>query len=220
MYGGESSKKILAISFEGVRRAQAFAAWDGNRLVLMDLLESTGDPDAWLPAMLEDIEGKLDRGWVVMVEDRTASFPSRATAYNFDAMGPDGRTHLQSALDWYFALDGRGAVILKPEMRRYALRLGGANDILACKNDEKGRLVYDLRWESITPGHKALLMCVAGAVMEEPLSERWMRIFAGSVKPAKRPYVWPVFRVMDELYEARRQGYESHVDALEARKHV
>ena len=99
-------KRILAISLEGGRRAQALAAWDGERLIVTDIREISGNPDEWLPVMLADIEAKVERGWVVMVEDRTGSFPSRATAYNFDALGPDGRTHLQSVLDWYFALDG------------------------------------------------------------------------------------------------------------------
>lgn len=213
-------KKILTISLEGGRRAQALAAWDGERLIVMEIREITGNPDVWLPAMLKDIESKVDHGWVVMVEDRTGSFPSSATAYNFDAMGPDGRTHLQSALDWYFALEGRGSLIIDPSLNRYALRLGGDNDLIVRKTDERGRVLYDARWENVTAGHKALLMCVAGAVMEEPLSERWMRVFAGSVKSAKKPCVWPVFRVMRDLYETRRQGYENGVDALEARKHV
>lgn len=213
-------KRILAISLEGGRRAQALAAWDGERLIVTDIREISGNPDEWLPVMLADIEAKVERGWVVMVEDRTGSFPSKATAYNFDALGPDGRTHLQSVLDWYFALDGRGALIIDPAFGRYALRLGGENDIVVRKTDEKGRILYDARWENVSAGHKALLMCVAGAVMEEPLSERWMRVFAGSAKPVEDPPIWPAFRAMRRLYEAQGAGFERRVDALEARKHV
>ena len=59
----------------------------------------------------------------------------------------------------YPTADAQACGSFEAYMRRYALRMGGANDILACKNDDKGRLIYDLRWERITPGHKALLMC-------------------------------------------------------------
>ncbi len=213
-------KKILTISLEGGRRAQALAAWDGERLIIMEIREITGNPDVWLPAMLKDMESKVDHGWVVMVEDRTGSFPSSATTYNFDAMGPDGRTHLQSALDWYFALEGRGSLIIDPSLNRYALRLGGDNDLIVRKTDERGRVLYDARWENVTAGHKTLLMCVAGAVMEEPLSERWMRVFVDSAKPAKRPPVWPVLRSMRGLYETQHDRLEAAVEATENKKHV
>ena len=220
MGADDPRKRILTVSLEGERRAQALAAWDGERLIVTDIQEFFGSPEDWLPVMLQDMEAKVDRGWVVMVEDRTGSFPSRATAYNFDAVGPDGRTRLQSALDWYFALAGRGALIIDPAVNRYALRLGGENDLIVRKADDRGRIVYDARWENISAGHKALLMCVAGAVMEEPLSERWMRVFAGSVKSVQKPAVWPVFRVMNEVYERQQQGNENSVAALEARKHA
>ena len=45
------------------------------------------------------------------------------------------------------------------------------------RHDEKGRLVYDVDWNRITGGHKAVLMCVAGAVMELPFSDRWLNAF-------------------------------------------
>lgn len=216
----DQRKRILAVSLEGGRRAQALAAWDGAHLIVTDIQEISGNPDNWLPAMLQDMETKVDRGWVVMVEDRTGSFPSSATAFNFDVMGSDGRTRLQSALDWYFALDGRGALIIDPAVSRYALRLGGENDPIVRKTDDRGRLVYDARWENVSAGHKALLMCVAGAVMEEPLSERWMRVFAGSVKPVQKPAVWPVFRAMRTMMETTMVHHELRVEHLEAQKHV
>jgi len=216
----EYKKRILAISLEGGRRAQAFAAWDGERLIVTDIQDITGNPDVWLPVMLQDIEAKVERGWVVMVEDRTASFPSLATAYNFDTVGPNGRTHLQCVLDWYLALEGRGALIINPAYSRYGLRFGGENDPVVRKADEKGRVVYDARWENLSAGNKALLMCVAGAVMEEPLSERWMRVFAGTIKPQEKSPGWPVFRAMRGLYEKQSEGHNHRVEAMEARKYV
>ena len=220
MGADDPRKRILTVSLEGERRAQALAAWDGERLIVTDIQEFFGSPEDWLPVMLQDMEAKVDRGWVVMVEDRTGSFPSRATAYNFDAVGPDGRTRLQSALDWYFALAGRGALIIDPAVNRYALRLGGENDLIVRKADDRGRIVYDARWENISAGHKALLMCVAGAVMEEPLSERWMRVFAGSARPAQDALLLPVFRSMRALLEARLTSHEQRVEQIEAQKHV
>ena len=216
----ESKKKIMAISLEGIRRARAMAMWDGTHLIMTEVRDITGDPQAWLPDMIEDIESKVSNGWVVLVEDRTHSFPAKAIAYNFDTLGPDGRTNLQSALDWYFALDGRGSIILDPSMSKYALRLGREGDIIDAKNDEKGRLVYNVDWQAFNAGHRALLMCVAGAVMEEPLSEHWLRQFVGCIPPIKKPPIWPVLRVMRDLNESRFLRHEASVEAMEARKHV
>lgn len=217
----DGRKKILAISLEGTRRAQAVGMWDGANLILTELRDITGAPAQWLPTMLEDVRAKVASGWVVLVEDRTHSFPADAILYNFDAAGPDGRTNLQSALDWYFALDGRGSIILDPTMKRYALRMGNATDMIDVAHDEKGRLVYRVNWLEFSAGHRALLMCVAGAVMEDPLSEHWMRRFVGALPtPKKSRPIWPVFRVMAQDYETRRQRLEARVEEVEAKAHV
>lgn len=215
------SKKILAVSFEGPRPAQGAAMWDGNELYVKEIREIGVEAYVWIQTLIEDIKAKSELGWVVMVEDRTASFASPATAWNFDSVGADGRTNLQSALDWYFALNSRGQIFLEDKLARYKIGMGvGDQDMVYRKNDEKGRMRYEINWQQFTCGHRALLMCVAGAVLEEPLSDRWMTIFAGTYKKATPPPVWPVFRVMRELQEKRMRDIERQIEELEKRKHV
>lgn len=214
-------KKILAVSFEGPRPAQGAAMWDGKELYVKEIREIGVDAYAWIQTLMEDIKVKSGLGWVVMVEDRTASFASPATTWNFDSVGTDGRTNLQSALDWYFALNSRGQIFMEDRLARYKIGMGaGDQDMVYRKNDEKGRMRYEINWQQFTCGHRALLMCVAGAVLEPPLSDRWMKIFAGNYPKAKKPNVWPVFRVMKDLWHDRQHDLEDRINALEERKNV
>lgn len=216
----QGKKRILVICFEGGRPAQASAIYDGNNLYIMEINEISGDPYTWMQTMIEDTEKKSRAGWVVMVEDRTASFPPPATPWNFDAVLEDGRTKMQTAFDWYFTLLGRGSIIFEPTLKKYQLKMGGENDLVYAKNDDKGRLVYCVNWAEFKSGHRALLMCVAGAVMEEPLSDRWMNEFVGYLPKAKKPKVWPVFRTMKNLIRNQQADLENRISELEARKNV
>lgn len=216
----DSRKRIMTISLEGQQRAQAFAMWDGERLIVLELREIVGDPETWLPDMLQDINAKVESGWVVMVEDRTASFSTAATAYNFDEMGENGRTQLQEALDWYFSLDGRGAIILGDGMERYAIRRGGEGGLVDCTADEKGRMVYKIDWNRFGAGHKAMLMAVVGAVIEEPLSERWLRAMGGVKSKEVNGNSLRICSVLWEQYEKERADYHRRVDISEAKRHV
>lgn len=216
----ESRKRIMTISLEGQQRAQAFAMWDGERLIVLELREIVGDPETWLPDMLQDIDAKVESGWVVMVEDRTASFATAATAYNFDEMGENGRTKLQEALDWYFSLDGRGAIILGDGMERYAIRRGGEGGLVDCSTDEKGRLVYKIDWNRFCAGHKAMLMAVVGAVIEEPLSERWLRAMGNVKIGGDREDPLHIYAVLWGQYEKDRAAFEKSRDINEAKRHV
>ena len=169
--------------------------------------------------MERDIEAKVKGGWVVMVEDRTASFSSLATSFNFDAPAEDGRTNLQRALDWYFALESRGGIILGEGMERYAIRLSGELGLIDAGTDEKGRLVYRVDWRKFNSGHKALLMCVAGAVMEEPLSERWLRVMARCSARKRNDDALAVMRTINAITRGhdrtRAMRYEMKREALE-----
>lgn len=213
-------KRILAIAFEGTVPAQCVALYSGNELLVKELVEITVEPYAWMQIMLRDVEEKTRKGWVVMLEDRTASFSRHATSWNFDAVGADGRTNLQTCLDWYFMLQRRGQIFMGSELQRYEMRIGGEMDMIDAKNDDKGRLIYNINWRLFSSAHRALLMCVAGAVMEEQLSDRWIESFVGNLPEVKKPPVWPVFRVMKDLWKKQQLDFEAKVDAMEARKHV
>lgn len=215
----ESRKRILAIALEGTSKVQAMAVWDGQHLIVVELRDIKGNPEDWIEVMERDIEAKVQRGWVVMVEDRTASFSSLATSFNFDAPAEDGRTNLQRALDWYFALESRGGIILGEGMERYAIRLSGELGLIDAGTDEKGRLVYRVDWRKFNSGHKALLMCVAGAVMEEPLSERWLRVMARCSARKRNDDALAVMRTINAITRGhdrtRAMRYEMKRGALE-----
>ena len=215
------NKKILAVSFEGPRPAQGAAMWDGKELYVKEIREIGVEAYAWIQTLMEDIEVKSGLGWVVMVEDRTASFASPATTWNFDSVGTDGRTNLQSALDWYFALNSRGQIFMEDRLARYKIGMGtGDQDMVYRKNDEKGRMRYEINWQQFTCGHRALLMCVAGAAMEEPLSERWIKTFTGKLPERKKPNIWPVISTMKNYWASEQQRIEKAREEIEARKSV
>ncbi len=88
------------------------------------------------------------------------------------------------------------------------------------ENDDRGRSVYHVNWTNFKSSHLVLLMCVAGAVLEEPLSERWVKEFAGNLPEPKQPNIWPVFRVMKNHWKSEQEKLEARRAAIEAQKHV
>lgn len=217
-----SQKKILTIALEGERKVQAAAMYADSHLTVLEMNEITGDPDEWLEVMREDITEKTRKGWVTMVEDRTNSFPGEATSFNFDAICEDGRTYLQCSLDWYFAMQARGQIILEQYMERYTLRLN--SQLIDSNHDEKGRVVYAVNWREFTGGHKALLMCVAGATMEEPISERWIRTMTGARNRSKKPIENPLgafvaaMGAADTSAQRRIELHREHAEICKGRK--
>ncbi|MDE5832049.1 MAG: hypothetical protein K2H64_03540 [Desulfovibrio sp.] len=194
----EIKKKILAVSCEMGRPAQATASVAYDKLFIMDISEAPGNYRDWLETAMEDMEKKTAAGWVVMVADRTRTFPSSATSWDMNAIVEGKKTNLQIALEMYFALQSRGAIIFEPPALKHQIQLGGDTGMTYLENDDRGRSVYRVNWANFSSAHLALLMCVAGAFKEDPLSERWMKVFAGTIKKADPPLVWPVFRAMRE----------------------
>lgn len=217
-----SEKKILTIALEGERKVQAMALYEDSRLMVLEMNDITGDPDVWLETMRRDVAQKTQGGWVVMVEDRTNSFPGEATSFNFDAMCEDGRTNLQCCLDWYFDMQARGQIILEQNMERFKIYLN--SQLIDAKHDDKGRIVYNVNWKEFTGGHKALLMCVAGAAMENPLSERWLRVMTGARSKTKGQNENPMRAFITALHtsdasaQRRIELKQEHSEVCRARK--
>ncbi len=204
-------KFIMAVAFGnslGKGSSIMYAAYKDGVLGVVKEQEILVAPDEWVGRMLEDVEEKLSKGWVCLIEDKTASFRTDAILYDFDALNDDGRTNLQTALDWYFALQARGGIVLKEGTERLALNLGGETDKLEADHDTKGRLIYRIDWTRLKAAHRALLMCVAGAVQEEPLSEQWMRAIAGNYPRAPRPPMYKIFKAFKEDDERRHLEFE------------
>lgn len=174
MRAPKAEKKIMALSLEGAMPMQVIAKYTEEKLVFAGARRIQGDPSEWMPGIETLIAEKIKDDWVVIVEDRTDSFSDMAVLWDFGAIMSDGKTAMQQCLDWYFALSSRGAIILPDEMSQFALRMHAEGSLIDMTNDDKGRLVYKVDWRRITCGHKAMLLCVAGAILEEPMSDRWL----------------------------------------------
>lgn len=93
----------------------------------------------------------------------------------------DGRTLLQNSFDWWFSLDNSGNLLLDASVMRFSMKVGGEGALIDIKHDEKGRIVYSPNWIQFQGGHKAMLLCVAAAMLEEPLSDRWIGAMLAAV---------------------------------------
>lgn len=183
-------KKILAVSLESQQKYYATAVYDDGRLMITHAKAIKGSPDVWTPQLLKELQEKNEAGFACLVEDRTMNFSSFATSFSFDALEDDGRIALQHCLDWYSTMSNRGTLILDPSLEAFHMRFGKEGSMIDVKHDDKGRAFYHVDWSIVNGGHKAVLMCIAAAVMESPLSDRWINAFVGKMKndiPAKNP---------------------------------
>ena len=169
---------IMAVSLESAKKYKAYAVYDGSKLAITHCLPINGPPSQWRDELVDESGKRVERGFAVLVEDRTGTISQHATRFLFDDL-EEGRTNLYHALDWYFSMFDLGSIIPDESVERYMVRAGAENSTLERKQDDKGRIVYDIQWSSFTGGHKAVLMCVVAAMME-PLSERYLRAMYGA----------------------------------------
>ncbi len=208
-------KKILSIALESERKFRAHALYTDGVLVVTHCLPISGPPTEWKPQLLKDIEEKTEKGFAVIVEDRTHNFSPHAVSFNFDEIMDDGRTMLQHCLDWYYSLDAVGNLMLDRGVETHAIRKGDMA-MVNFQHDERGRLVYDVDWNRMTGGHKAILMCVAGAVMELPFSDRWLNEFvkaSQSNRPSPQSPLTSFFAITTGYDEFRQRDFERSVHA-------
>lgn len=165
----------MAVSLESNKRYKANALYEGGRLYLTHCTPIVGGVAVWRDAVMTEIKDKFSKGFAVLVEDRTGSFcaDNGASQFAFDEI-EDGRTMLYQCLDWYFALYDMGNIVADAEAERFLFRSGGEGSMVDRQQDDKGRTTYNINWSAFTGAHKAVLMCVAGAVLENPWSERWL----------------------------------------------
>lgn len=218
----ETDKKILAIAVEGAMPVQVAAIYTKKTLVYTGMESITGSPDEWRDTIEASIADRIARNWVVLVEDKTGSFSDKAMLFDFDRVDEDGRTYLQLCFDWYFALQARGAIVFPEEMQRFAIRAHTEGTMLDLGHDEKGRLLYKVNWTQFTSGHRAMLMCIAGAILEDPASDRWLNHFLGLPEPTANDPWSKLMRHVNALTvgHALRLGeqFEARVKAVEDRK--
>lgn len=204
-----SNKKILAVSFGQLERsAQATAIVTKGIVSIMAVQEIVEHPSVWVPTMIKDVEDKIDKGWVCIIEDRTASLNTRAILYDFDAIDDSGKAHIQTLLSWYGAMQARGAIAFEEGLERYAIRVGGESGNIDTRTDAKGRLLFDFDWRNLGAGHRAVLLCIAAAYQEEPYSERWLKIMCGSYPKVIRPNPLATFNAIKKSWETHHLDFE------------
>lgn len=217
---GIEKKRIITLSIVGDRTALARAVWDGERLIVTGI-EALRFSSEWLATVNQELEKAFHNGWVSLVEDKTMSFPSEATPFNFDAIDSETRkTNMQVALDHYFALQSRGSLILGENVARFALK-SGEGGIIDFDTNEKGQQVYKVDWSKIRSEHKAMLLCVVAATFEEPRSEHWVQSYLKAMDTLKQEHSpLDTFEKITAGYnETLQKEYYLKVEETEAKKH-
>ena len=175
------TKQIFVATLDSPQKHKAAATFfDDTRLVITHCMPITGPVDVWREKLREEVKDKAQKGFAVAVEDRTGKFSPYANSFSFDEV-EDGLTMLQHAFNWWFSLQNSGNLILDEHVERFAIRAGTEGSMVDVKHDDKGRTIYHPNWMEFNGGHKALLLCVVAAMMEDPLSERWLDAMVGGL---------------------------------------
>lgn len=172
-----TSKTVLAVVLETMPAMLVTARYANQCLEFKGAERIAGKSETWLPEIRQLVEECIAKDWVVVIDDRTQSFSDKAMLWNFDRLNEDGRTAMQECLDWYFALQARGALIFPESMNAYIIRSQVEGAMIDFANDDKGRMVYKVDWRKFQSAHRGIMMCIAGAFMEEPMSDRWLNAF-------------------------------------------
>jgi len=172
--------KILTVSLVGGQKSKAYAVFNGEQLVITAVLPIQGMFNTWRKPLVDEIINKKSKGYVVIVEEKTDLVSQHATQYLLEDI--EGRSNLYDALDWYFALQDMGNLIVDEEAKRFVIRSGSEGQRIEKKQDDKGRPYYDIDWTSFHGGHRAVLLCVV-ASMTEPLSDRYIEAMFGEPLP-------------------------------------
>jgi len=206
------SLKIMAVSLVDGKKFKAFAVFDGERLVVVDVSQIAGVFSSWKAPLIEEVRQRVIDGYAVLVEESGEAISQYATQYLLDSIMDDGegKTRLQQALDSYFEMDSIGSLIIAPECQKHGLKIGAEGGVIDRKNDDKGRPFYAIDWKRFTGAHRAILLCVVVAAFE-PLSERFLHAMWG--KPDAEPEENP-WKRMKALFGAQDIERGKELDRL------
>jgi len=182
--------KIMAVSLAGIQKHKAYAVYDGETLIVTHVHRLQGLFGAWKDSLIEEIEAKRKDGYVCVVEEKTDHIAKYGSQFNLeDTDGETGRSNLFLALDWYYPMLEMGHVVMAKEYQQFLIRPGAEGQKIEKGQDEKGRPVYSVNWSAVNTGHRAVLLCVVGA-MVEPVSDRYLDDMLGrwlAVEPHENP---------------------------------
>lgn len=210
------TKSIFAVSLDSEQKHRATAIlFDGARLVITHCMPITGSPEVWRPRLKEEIAEKAAHGFAVIVEDRADQYTPSGNPFSFEDV-EDGRTFLQLTLEWWFSLKNSGNLVLDESVTRYDMRAEVENALINISTDEMGRIRYVPDWKRFHGGHKALLLCVAAAMMEDPYSDHYVEAMRGgfpSPPAGQKGIIERLCAVFQARDTARQEELEFHRSA-------
>jgi len=214
-------KKIFAISLAQKKKYKGYAVYNGEQLVFQVISPIKGPFSEWKDALIEEIEERKKRGFIVLIEERTEHFSQYATQFSFEGIDPEeGRVNYYVALDWYFALENMGNLVLPPDSQNHAIRENKVDRM----QDEKGRTKYVIEWDRFTGAQRVILLCVMAAVGMNPISDVYLdEFFEGlddDVLPNNDPYKsFKAVTVGYDITRGKKLDAERKLSILKRTKH-
>ncbi len=168
-------RKIMVISLAGRERSKAYAADNGEQLVIQKIVPIKGTFLAWKKELIDEIQERVANEFVVLVEEKTEHIAQYASQVDLEDIDPfESRINYYIALDWYFAMFNMGNIIMPSDGQQFTITPQKVDP----KQDETGRTKYNVNWEQFSSGHRCVLLTVLAAV-QEPVSGRYMREMYG-----------------------------------------
>lgn len=170
----EPIKKIFCISLGQKRKYKGYAVYNGEQLIFQVISQIRGLFRDWKTDLIEEIEERKKKGFIVLVEERTDHISQHATQFSFEDLDPEeGRINYYVALDWYFAMENMGNLILPAESQNHAIRENKVDR----EQDEKGRTKYNIDWDRFSGAQRVILLCVMAAEGMNPVSSVYLDEF-------------------------------------------
>jgi len=182
-------KKIFAVSLDHKKKYKGYAVYNGEQLVFQVITQIRGVFTDWKKDLIKEIEQRKEKGFIVLVEERTDHISQYATQFAFEDIDQvEGRVNYYVALDWYFSLSNMGNLVLPAESQNHAIRESKVDP----QQDEKGRTKYVIDWDRFSGAQRVILLCVMAAVGMNPVSSVYLNEFFDGldddVSPDNDPY--------------------------------
>lgn len=178
--------KIFAISLTSIKPYKAYGAFDGELLAIVEATPIIGPMAQWKDPLIAEIKAKIKQGFVVIVEEKTEIIAQHGSQYLLEEVNDEGRSNYFDALDWYFAMQDLGSIVFAPDVKQFAFQASGEGSRIERKQDDKGRPVYNVNWQSFHGAYRAILLCVVAAT-QEPVSGRFLEDMFGPGMPDSEP---------------------------------
>lgn len=153
------TNKIMAVSLQGIDKYKAFATYDGERLIIIDIQKIAGPFGTWKGTLLHEIKTLAEKDYTVLVDEKTDHFAEHGHPTCLEDIGHNGRVNFYNALDMYYQLSDMGHISIPDTCKRFRITEDSAEKIF----DEQGRIKYNINFDDFKAGQRTMLLCVLGA---------------------------------------------------------